>query len=432
MKKILSVVLVVLMAALMMAPAFAEGGNTVTFVGPSDSLANYGRTDAPYCFVVSKDGRMEFVEDPNGKYYLANDGYYYTADRIMFDPNDTSPRKTYSPKTYSGTIDAEANSVVSFKVLTNEVYNAATAAVYVNGELMTPDSFSEYKLYVDRNLTVTVKESALLRSHFSVKMTSGEGYSVKTLQGQSAHFALYGDDFKFRVKIGSGYSDANLSVKVLRGGSGLDEFLGDDGDLDGLMALVGYNTETLVSDGVDSEGARTYTIKNVTSNCKVVVSGVRTKQKADIFTYLKRFLKMILDALHIDSSFLGLTELVAYYDVLFDDSAMADAPEGTDYSLLSGIFDEFKPVNMTREENGKTYGYFTVMNGESVTVRLTTRNKELRSSLGVKWKIGDRDEVTTYGNTWTASFDTATGYVYYTTTIQVDNITGKTYITLVK
>ncbi len=427
MKKTISVLVAVLMLALVMAPAvMAEGAHTVTFTPSSGTLENYGVTEETFYFVRSTEGRMEFEEDPNGKYYLANDGYYYTADRIAFDPNDPSPRTTYSPVRYEGTVSVEDGEIVSFKVLTNEVYSAATVAVSVNGERIYPDSVGEYKLYADQDYVVTVNEEALVRNHFSVKLTSGEGYSVKNIKGESAHFALYGDDFRFRVKIGSGYSDADLKVSVVRGMNDLAEFIGDDDDLASAQAFIGFGAETLVSDGIDADGCRTYTIKNVTGDCKVVVSGVRTKKKADILTYLKRLLKMILDALHIDSSFLGpIEEMVAYRDVHFDDRALENVD--ADYMLLSGVFDEFKPT--LEDENG--LGYFTVMNGESVTVRLSTKDKTLVNRLGVKWKIGGGEEVTAYANTWTASYDVSTGYVYYATTFSIENITDVAYITLI-
>lgn len=415
MKKTLSVVLAVLLLALTAVPAFAAGSYTVTFEAPTGNLKDYGISDAPYFFVQSKDGKMEFVEDPNGKYYLASDGYYYTADRIAFDSSDPTPRKTYSPKRYEGQVSVDEGKTLSFKVLTNEVYNAATVSVYVNGEALAPDSVGEYKVYVDRNLTVKVNEDTILRNHFSVKLVSGEGYSVKTLKGESARLALYGEDFKFRVKIGSGYSDADLKVVLLRGGNDLADYIGDD--LDFARAFIDPNAEILYSDGIDSEGCRTYTIKNVTGDCKVIVSGVRSEQKQNILTYLKRLLKMILDIFKIDSSFLGLVDMVAYYDVNIDDSALEGVD--ADYILLSGIFDEFR------------MNYFTVMNGESVTIRLTTKNKDLTNSLGVKWKVDGRDEVTEYSTNWVASYDTSTGYVYYSATFVVDSINAPTNITIV-
>ncbi len=207
MKKTLSVLIAVLMIALTMVPVvMAEGTYNVTFTPSSGTLNNYGLTEESFYFVQSTEGKMTFVEDPNGKYYLANDGNYYTADRIAFDPSDPDPshRTTYSPVRYEGTVSFNEGETVSFKVLTNAVYNAASVALSVNGSRIYPDTNGEYKVLADKNLTVTVNESALMRNHFSVKLTSGEGYSVKNVQGESAHFALYGDPFKFRIRIGSG------------------------------------------------------------------------------------------------------------------------------------------------------------------------------------------------------------------------------------
>ena len=116
---------------------------------------------------------------------------------------------------------------------------------------------------MDRNLNIEVKESVLETNHYNVVLTSGQGYSLKMLQGENYRVVYYGGDFKFRVKLVSGYSDADMSVTVVRGSSALSQFLGDDADL---LSRIDGSSETLVSDGVDSEGCRTYTIKNITSN----------------------------------------------------------------------------------------------------------------------------------------------------------------------
>lgn len=435
MKKICSLVLAILMISLISVPAFAADGSfTVTFTAPSEALTQASneiyanaKPDAenpdpgvPYYFVQSVDGKVVYVEGADG---------VSVPKRFEFDEG----------------ISVNEGEFLSFKVFTNEVYNAATASVYVNGQALSPDSRGEYRLYADRNLTVRVNEDTLMRSHFSVKLVSGEGYSVKPLKGESARFALYGDTYKFRVKIGSGYSDADLKVILIRGTNELAEILGDD--LDSLSTIFNLgNAEVLFSDGIDSEGCRTYTIKNVTGDCKVLVTGVRSTQTQSILTFLKRVIKMILDIFGIDSSFLGLAEMVAYYDVTIDDNALNGID--ADYILLSGIFDEFKPTirveaevedpdeeepveENAEEEDPITYGYFTVMSGESVTIRLTTKDKALTSTLGVQWKVEGRDEVTQYSTGWVASYDTATGYVYYSATFVVDSINAPTHITIV-
>ena len=87
MKKALSILLAAVMVFAIALPAFAEGEHTVTFTGPSSGLITQNPAGedigTPYYFVKTKDGRACFVEDPNGIYYYANDGYYHTADELV-------------------------------------------------------------------------------------------------------------------------------------------------------------------------------------------------------------------------------------------------------------------------------------------------------------------------------------------------------------
>ena len=253
--------------------------------------------------------------------------------------------------------------------------------------------------------------SALQKNSYNVVLTSGTGYSVRMPQNENYHVAYYGEDFRFRVRIVSGYSDADMKVTVMRGDSGLEEFLGDDADL---LGKIDGRSETLVSDGVDSDGCRLYTIKNITSNCKVSVSGVREKKKADILSYLKRILKMILDVFKIDTSFLGLDDVIGltYYTVNINENL----PAGTDldYIMVTGTTDPFK------------MNQFNVMSGESVTIDFVTYDPAVRDSLRVTWDPGNPGG--TYRNVWTAKLNRSTGKVYYTTTFMIDNITSTTNI----
>ncbi len=429
MKKALSILLAAVMLFTVALPVFAEeGGRTVTFQAPSSSLRTTnpdGQDIGPaYQFVKTENGRPTFVEDPDGKYYFANDGYYHTADELIEIP---AGAKTYSPEIYAtGTaISITSGENLSFMVLTNEAYNAASVYVYINGVLAERNDVGEYVVYVDRDFDVRVKDDALTPSMFSVILTSGTGYSVKTLQGQNYAMVPYGGEFRFRIKLANGYSDADLSVSVARGNSELAEFLGEDADL--LNKVM--NSEKLVSDGVDSEGCRTYTIRNITKDCKVSVSGVRENKKADILTYFKRIIKMILDVFHIDTSFLGLDVVdLSYYTVNIDDRGVGSAD--LDYTMVTGTVDPFK---MTQ---------FNVMAGESVTIEFVTYDESIASTidiygnidgahaqrLRVTWTGGN--ESGTYRNVWIAHLNRATGKTYYTTTFMIDNIRATTNVTV--
>ena len=414
MKKVLSVVLAVVMMLAVMAPAFAEGTCTVTFKSASSTLPYTDEFGPAYYFVKSEGGYPCFVEDPDGLYYLANDGRYHTREELV-EGSIPEGAPTYSPEKIATDtpISVEQYSNLSFFVQTNDVYNVATVTVYVNGQPVAKDAITgEYIMQVVGDLTIEVAEGrALQKNSYNVVLTSGTGYSVRMPQNENYHVAYYGEDFRFRVRIVSGYSDADMKVTVMRGDSGLEEFLGDDADL---LGKIDGRSETLVSDGVDSDGCRLYTIKNITSNCKVSVSGVREKKKADILSYLKRILKMILDVFKIDTSFLGLDDVIGltYYTVNINENL----PAGTDldYIMVTGTTDPFK------------MNQFNVMSGESVTIDFVTYDPAVRDSLRVTWDPGNPGG--TYRNVWTAKLNRSTGKVYYTTTFMIDNITSTTNI----
>ena len=417
MKKALSILLAVFMVFTVALPAFAEGEHTATFQAPSGSLRTTnpaGEDIGPaYQFVKTVNGRPTFVEDPNGKYYLANDGYYHTEDELIDIP---AGAKTYSPETFAfGTpISVNSGENLSFTVLTNEAYNAASAYVYINDVKAEKNDVGEYVVYVDRDFNVRVKDDALTLNMFSVILTSATGYSVKTLQGENYKMVPYGGDFRFRVKLAKGYSDADMSVSVARGGNELAEFLGEDADL--LNKVMG--SEKLVSDGVDSEGCRTYTIRTITTDCKVSVSGVREEKKADILSYFKRIIKMILDVFHIDTSFLGLDVVnLTYYTVNINENFDYNAikpyaqyanEKALDYTMVTGTTDTFK------------MNQFNVMAGEGVTIEFVTYLESVKDHLVVSWDPGNTGA--TYSNVWTAHRNRATGETYYTTTFMIDNI----------
>ncbi len=419
MKKVLSAVLAAVMLLCVAIPVFAEGGSyNVTFQAPGAGLitSHDGKDLGPaYYFVKCEGDHACFEEDPNGIYYEANDGNYYTRDQLI---ENTIPAdaKTYSPVVLpvNSQVAYTAGSTLAFRVFTNEAYNPATVTVRINGAVASRDEMGIYRAAVNGDLDVTVDEGALLRSRFNVVLTSSEGYSVRMPQGENYHLAYYGDSFRFRVRVASGYSDANMKVTLVRGSSQLAEFLGEDADI--LSRFTGAS-ETLYSDGVDSDGCRTYTINNITSDCKISVSGVRETKKATVLTYLKRILKMILDVFHIDTSFLGLDEVIGltYYSVNVNNNVPADAD--LDYFMVTGVEDPFK-MDM-----------FNVMSGEGVTIEFKTYDVNVKDRLVVTWSIGDRT-VTGYANTWTAVLNQSTGKTYYKTTFMIDNINANTNVNI--
>ncbi|MCH5198942.1 MAG: hypothetical protein J1E34_08560 [Oscillospiraceae bacterium] len=437
MKKFLSVILAAVMVFTVMLPVFAEDKEnfTAVFTGASSDLMTTSPSGEDigeaYCFVKSENGKMLFVEDENGKYYLATNGGYYTKEELI-EGSIEAGEKTYSPDIFvpGESYPLTKGETFSFVVKTNEAYNAATVVVYINGVAATKNAVGEYAVLVDRSFSIYVNESALQRNQFNVVLKSGEGYRVKSLQNENYKAVYYGDDFSFRVKILNNYSDSNLAVRVTRGTSGLEEFLGDAADL--FEQIIG-NSEILTSDGMDSEGYRTYTIKDITTDCYVSVSGVKQAKTANVMNIIKRLLKMILDAFGIDTSFLGIDIIdFNYYTVNIDDSGLGDAD--ISYMILTGANDEF------------IMDQFNVMGGDSVTIRFVTYDVSLvrlsdiygpmadapagynDQKLKLSWTPGNADGF--YKNVWTAQINRSTGKTYYTTTFVIDNIKANTGVTI--
>ena len=130
MKKALSILLAALLLFTAALPAFAEeGGRTVTFRGPSAGLitTNPAGEDigTPYYFVKTENGRACFVEDPEGKYYLANDGYYHTADELTNIPENA--------KTFGEIGDVKIDQVVIGSCTNGRLEDLIAAAEIMKG-----------------------------------------------------------------------------------------------------------------------------------------------------------------------------------------------------------------------------------------------------------------------------------------------------------
>ncbi|MBQ6421509.1 MAG: hypothetical protein IJK02_10585 [Clostridia bacterium] len=406
MKKALSVFLSILMVGFMFVPAFAAGATqTVTFTPPSADI----EADA-YVFAKTVNGQVTYHRDDNGS-YIYYEETFMPLDNI-FERFQSNFTEFYSPDTYTGSVQIEKGKVLTFKVMTSEKYNAATASVYINGTPATMNSQGEYSVLVDKNLTVSVREkdtagnALLLRNFFNVKLTSGEGYSCRPLKGENYGVTYYGDDFRFRIKIGSGYSTSTMKVMVQRGANTLGEFLGEDADML-TSVMIDRNPslgEVLTPDGVDADGCQTYTVKNVTQDCKIIVSGVRTQKSSQILYFLKRILKFILDALGIEATFLG--SMTNYYKINVSDTATVEH----ETIMMTGTDDEF-----FMEE-------FNAMAGESINITLKSYDKSVMSQdrIKVSWDPGNTNGE--YVSNWKASFEKYTGRVIYTATYQITNV----------
>lgn len=421
MKKTLSVFLALLMAFTCIYPVFAaEGDTNVPETGEGETGTKYSVTfqspvrleaDA-YMYVKTINGEMQFEEDPDGEYVFF-DNRYMLPSNIYDRYHDQIPPERYSPVQYSGTVEVAEGETLTFKILTSEKYNVLTATVFVNGSPAAINAHDEYAIYVDRDLIISVAEfdettgaEALLRNHFNVKLTSGDGYKVKTLKGQNYEVTYYGDSFEFRVKVDKGYSAAGIKVSVQRGKTGLDGFL-DEEDSDMLAGIIG-KAEPLTSYGIDEDGCRLYKIENITTDCKVIVSGIQEESSVGIFAFLKRILRLLLDIFGIKLDLLD--SITAYYTVTID-AAEAD---GVTYQVIRSTEDELSPSE------------FTVTSGDGITVVVT--KKDPTQDVSVMWTPGN--ELGTYKTDWILDYNTVTGEVTYVAVYNIDNITADTTIVI--
>ena len=416
MKKTISVILSILCVFMTLVPAFAAEGNTaeaentetqkfdVTFTAPSKDF------EGGYMFVKTVDGEIQYVPDANGDYVFFN-GRYMLPSNII-DPEDV-PEERFSAVEWNDFNEIEEGKTVAFKVVTSEKYNVLTAVVFINGSPAKMNAQNEYTVYVDRDINISVGEydengqPALLRNHYNVKLTSGDEYKVLTLKDEYYHVSYYGDSFSFRVRVNSGYSAAGMKVMVQRGKGILNGLL-DDEDLDAITGLIG-NAETLTSYGVDEDGCRLYTIDNITTDCKVIVSGVQEEGTVGIMAMFKRIIRLILDFLGIKLDF--LEDLTAYYNVKIDG---AQAPDGVTYQIIRSTTDDITPSE------------FTVTSGDGISIVVTKQS--LDQVVRVTWNPGN--ETGTYQTQWIPSYDHITGKTSYSAIYNVDNITADTVVAI--
>lgn len=406
MKKVMSIFLAVLMTLACAVPAFAADGSVnVSFVGASDSLLKDEDGTTAYKFVKSSMGNVDFVLDENGLYVYDGDCFrtYYNvrSEELTRYPDRYSPVEMTNGSVESGT-------VLSFRVLTNRIYNAATVAVFVNGEQIQANEYYEYTVVADRDLVINVaefnenNEPSLLKNHYSVTWQSGDGYRIRTLDNENYRLIYYGGEFYFRVKALKGYSSSGMSVKVLRNSGDLEQM---PEELGTAMALIG-KAETLASYGTDAEGYRLYKISDITSDCKLYVTGVRQEQSAGVMATLKRILRMILSMLGIKVP--ALEEKMADYQVTVDTSMAGDV---TYEVVCSGA------VNVNS-------GSFLVLSGDTATVKVKAKTP---GGAIVSWTPGNEDG-SKYQATWIAAYDYLNGETYYEAVFNVENITTDTVI----
>lgn len=412
MKKTLSVFLAALMMLFCLVPGFAaegeeETGTThiVTFVPPD---TQYVDEDA-YIFVKTINGEIQYQPDPEGDYVFFDNRYMLPSNIIH---EEDVPDERFSPVEWDMNNEIAEGETIAFKVLTSEKYNVFTAAVFINGAPASVNAQDEYAVYVDADLTIDVAEidengqEALLKNHFNVKMTSGDGYKVMTRKGDNYQVVYYGGEFYFRVKILSGYTASGIKVSVSRGTNIFGGFLEEE-DTDMLLGIMG-GTEELTSYGIDEDGCRLYKIENITTDCKIIVSGVQEESSAGIMAFFKRIIKLLLDIFGIKLDILD--SLVATYTVNID-SAEAD---GVTYEVIRSSDDEVTPDE------------FMVSAGDGITI--VVRKQDFDQDVTVMWTPGN--DLGTYETNWVVDYNTITGEVSYVAVYNIDNISADTQIVI--
>lgn len=423
MKKSISVFLAMLLIALSVAPAFAAGGtHSIRFTQPSTEFAG------AYHFVKSVNGEFtDFVEDPDGGYgfYSVDENYYYIDNltdesRKVFDnAAPGSPESVrYSPADYeNGSVDDGVT--VTFRVITSEMYDENSVAVLCNGDVVQKNSYGEFAVVADRDLVFSVQERdennapVLLKNHFIITLTSGDGYSAKPLRNTNNKAVYYGEDYEFRVKITKGYNGDNMKVKVVRGSSFLSEYLGEEADA--LAGIMG-EAESLSSTGVDPDGYRTYKIKNVTTDCKVLISGVNKDSSSGVLAMLKRILRLLLGLLGINlDSLLGEeNNPLAAYTVSLNANITA-----------GGVTYQTNPAFKYNNDTGKYEA--EVLNGECITVIVTKQSEN--QNVSVTWEPKGED-AGDYSVNWQSYYDFNTQKTTWSAVWYVDNISANTTINI--
>lgn len=429
MKKVLSVFLAALMVVLCFASAFAaDGTHNVNF-----SLPGAGVGEGAYSFVkCGGDGNyVEFVEtaveDPQNQgyvYYIeAEDrqgdpatepgGEYYLYSDLLFDKDKAKFDNTrYMPVCYDATQSVADGEQVIFRVETNEVYDISSVVIEVNGEKLDPKPGGEYVVTVTGDVTIAVREDVLLRNHFTVGLTSGNGYSVKTLKDQNNRYAYYGDSFEFRVKVAKGYSATDMKVKAVATGNNLSEILGEDADM--LNNLLD-KSDPLICLGQDAEGCYLYKLDNVTADYKITVSGVREESKAGILAMLKRILRLILHAFGID------TDSIPFLSDIAGEPCVVTIND----TLKSTIKYD---VSVSADNSGSN-GVYKVMKNEGLMITLTTKDPE--HSVKITTDRSDVNPADVKPLTWTANFNRYTAETTWTATYFVSSISSDMTINIV-
>ena len=420
MKKVISVFLSMLLVFSALVPAFAadvaaentEPENTVPVnTVPDDADTHLVMFKAPsggfeggYKFVRTVEGEIQYKEDPAGEYCFFEGRYMFPSNVLPKYQNEIPPER-YSPVEWDAVNEVPDGDFIAFKVVTSEVYNILTVTVLINGSPATLNVNDEYVVSVDRDMNISVVESALLKNHFNVSLQSGDGYKLMTLKDENYHVSYYGDSFDFRLKVLSGYSAAAIEVSIQRGAGPFGEFLEEE-DSDMLAGIIGDN-EVIQSYGVDADGYRLYRIENITSDCKIIVDGIQEESNVGLMAMLKRIVRLILDFLGIQIDFLD--SFTQYYTVTVDDS---NAPEGVSYQVIRSTTQEFTPSE------------FTLTTGDGITVVVTKKDK--KQVVNVSWNPGN--ETGEYQTVWMPSYNELTGETTYSAIYNIDNIAADTEI----
>lgn len=202
--------------------------------------------------------QSDFVVKSNDVVLALIDGVY-TIDRITSDqtvtvsgvvPNSSKfvihipPGEGYAVEVVQGfdATDIPLGGDFKFRLVLEDSYNQSNPVVMVGNTTIQAVGGVYTISDIRTNLTVTVTGVTPNMQFFKVILPQGNGYSIAVESGYDASRVMYGGEFRFKVVLGSSYSQSSPVVKV-------------------------GNTTLTPEGGV-------YTIGNITSDQTIAVSGV--------------------------------------------------------------------------------------------------------------------------------------------------------------
>ena len=260
----------------------------------------------------------------------------------------------------------------SFGVIVGEGFQEQRLFVIANyggsDHYLKPNASGVYSVPTNKgNVTIRVDEAELYKKSFLIALPSGDGFSVQPYNKNDPtdpnyHAAVYNGDFSFKLVLKEGYSDANTVVTIQRANSG---------------AEISTINEVLAADGIDRNGNKIYTIHNITTNIKIGVSLVIAEKSDNIFTWIKRIIRLLLNLFGISVE----NDFTKTYSITVNNNA---ASSGVEYEFISGVLASHSKDRVVN-----------VLSNSQVVIKVTVEQSLVTSPtdslITVTWTPGNED-----------------------------------------